>query len=128
MSVNDAIAAVPSHYEYVQIDQEVLAKPLQNLDTFKECKVTQNDHFKVKLAVWDGKVVGADVSAPPAKKECIDRVVRATVWLTDMEHYERVNRVYAETLGAAAPARVCIEVSRLPRGARVEIDAVAEVD
>lgn len=58
----------------------------------------------------------------------IDRVVRATVWLTDMEHYERVNRVYAESFGAAAPARVCIEVSRLPRGARVEIDAVAEVD
>jgi len=57
-----------------------------------------------------------------------ERVVRATVWLTDMEHYERVNRVYAEAFGAAAPARVCIEVSRLPRGARVEIDAVAEVD
>ena len=58
----------------------------------------------------------------------LERVVRATVWLTDMEHYERVNRVYAESFGAAAPARVCIEVSRLPRGARVEIDAVAEVD
>jgi 2-iminobutanoate/2-iminopropanoate deaminase len=58
----------------------------------------------------------------------LDRVVRATVWLTDIEHYERVNRVYAEVFGAAAPARVCIEVSRLPRGARVEIDAVAEVD
>ena len=58
----------------------------------------------------------------------LDRVVRATVWLTDMEHYERVNRVYAESFGAAAPARVCIQVSRLPRGARVEIDAVAEVD
>jgi hypothetical protein len=77
MSVNEAIAAVPSHYEFVGIEQEVLAKPLQNLDTFKECKVTQNDHFKVKLAVWDGKVVGADVTAAPAKKECIDRVVRA---------------------------------------------------
>jgi hypothetical protein len=76
MSVNEAIAAVPSHYEFVGIEQEVLAKPLQNLDTFKECKLTQNDHFKLKLAVWDGRVVGADVTAQPAKKECIDRVVR----------------------------------------------------
>jgi hypothetical protein len=77
MSVNEAIAAVPSHYEYVQIEQEVLAKPLQNLDTFKACKLTQNDHFSLKLAIWDGRVVGADVKAAPGKKECIDGVVRA---------------------------------------------------
>jgi hypothetical protein len=87
MSVNDAIAAVPSHYEYIGIEQEVLAKPLNNLDTFKECKVTQNDHFSVKLAIWDGRVVGADVKAQPAKSECIDRVVRA------IEYKEKVKSI-----------------------------------
>jgi 2-iminobutanoate/2-iminopropanoate deaminase len=54
------------------------------------------------------------------------RVVRATVYLTDMGDFERVNRVYAETFGDEPPARVCVEVSGLPKGARVEIDAVAE--
>jgi hypothetical protein len=91
MSVNDAIAAVPSHYEYIGIDQEVLAKPLTNFDTYKECKVTQNDHFSLRIAVWDGKVVGADVKAQPeAKRQCIDRVVRA---LTYKEQVKSINTV-----------------------------------
>lgn len=54
-----------------------------------------------------------------------ERVVRATVWLTDMAHFETVNRVYAETFAADAPARVCIAVAALPKGADVEIDVVA---
>lgn len=58
----------------------------------------------------------------------LDRVLRATVWLIDLENFDRVNRVYAEAFGANVPARVCVEVCRLPRGARVEIDAVAEAD
>jgi len=55
----------------------------------------------------------------------LDRVIRATVYLTDLDDFERMNRVWAEHFGADPPARACVEVSRLPRGARVEIDAVA---
>ncbi len=54
-----------------------------------------------------------------------DRVVKATVYLTDLGDFEVVNRVYAEFMPSPPPARVAVEVSRLPRGARVEIDAVA---
>jgi hypothetical protein len=90
MSVNEAISAVPSYYDYVGLDQEVLAKPLTNPDTYKECKVAQNDRFKVRIAVWNGKVVGADVEAPPAKKDCIDRVVRAIEY---KEQVESINTV-----------------------------------
>ena len=57
----------------------------------------------------------------------LERVVRATVYLADMADFERVNAVYAEYFRKQPPARVCVEVSRLPKGARVEIDAVAEV-
>ncbi len=57
----------------------------------------------------------------------LERVVRATVYLVDMADFERVNAVYAEYFRKQPPARVCVEVSRLPKGARVEIDAVAEV-
>jgi 2-iminobutanoate/2-iminopropanoate deaminase len=56
----------------------------------------------------------------------MDRVVRATVYLTDLGQFDRVNRVYAEAFSAPHPARVCVQVSRLPRDARVEIDAVAQ--
>ena len=58
----------------------------------------------------------------------MDRVVRATVYLADLTDFERVNAVYAESFGEQPPARVCIEACGLPKGARVEIDAIAEVD
>ncbi len=55
----------------------------------------------------------------------LDRIVKATIYLTDLGDYEAVNGVYGSCFTHSAPARVCIEVSRLPREASVEIDAVA---
>ncbi len=49
----------------------------------------------------------------------------ATIYLADMREFEVVNRVCAAALGENPPARVSVEVSGLPQGARVEIDAVA---
>jgi hypothetical protein len=93
MSVNDAMSAVPSHYDFVGMDEEYLAKPLIDPDTYKECKIGQNDHFKVRIAVWDGRVVGADIAAPPSKKACIERVV----WgITYGEQVKSVNTVEFE--------------------------------
>jgi 2-iminobutanoate/2-iminopropanoate deaminase len=57
----------------------------------------------------------------------MDRVVRATVFLTDLDDFDAVNRVYAGFFPEPPPSRVCVEVSRLPRGAKVEIDAIALV-
>mgnify|MGYP001811961123 CR=1 FL=1 len=55
----------------------------------------------------------------------LDAVVRATVYLVDMDDFAAVNEVYAEFFGEHRPARACVEVRRLPKDARVEIDAVA---
>lgn len=55
----------------------------------------------------------------------LDRVVRATVYLTDLGEFDAMNRVYGEVFTGTRPARVCIEASKLPKGARVEIDAIA---
>jgi len=57
----------------------------------------------------------------------VDRVLRARVYLVEMGEFEAMNRVYAEFFSVDPPARVCVEVSKLPKGARVEIDAVAAV-
>lgn len=55
-----------------------------------------------------------------------DLVVRTTVFLADLADFSRVNALYAEMFnGAVAPARACVEVAALPKGARVEIDAIA---
>ena len=55
------------------------------------------------------------------------QVVRATVFLTDIDDFAAINAVYAKYLPASFPARVCVEVSRLPLGALVEIDVMARV-
>ena len=58
----------------------------------------------------------------------MDRVVKATVYLTDLSLFPRVNDVYAEAFDVdPAPARVTVGVSALPLGAQVEIDAIALV-
>lgn len=57
----------------------------------------------------------------------LDRVVRATVYLTSMDDFAAVNEVYARYFSEPFPARACVEVSRLPVGALVEIDAIARV-
>lgn len=51
-------------------------------------------------------------------------VVRVTIYLTDLGHFPKVNEVMAEYFKEPYPARVTIGVAALPRGARVEIDAV----
>jgi 2-iminobutanoate/2-iminopropanoate deaminase len=55
----------------------------------------------------------------------IDRVVRTTVYLTDLKDFEAMNGAYAHAFGAHRPARSTVQVAALPRGARVEIDAIA---
>ena len=56
-----------------------------------------------------------------------DRVVKASVFLIDMDDFAAMNRVYASVFGDTRPARTTVAVSRLPVGARVEIDVVASV-
>lgn len=51
-----------------------------------------------------------------------------TVYLTDMEHYEAMNAAYESHFDAPFPARVCVEVSRLPGDVKVEMDAIAELE
>ncbi len=54
-------------------------------------------------------------------------VVKTTVFLQDMADFPKVNEVYSAALGDARPARTTVQVSGLPRGALVEIDAIAKL-
>ena len=56
----------------------------------------------------------------------LDRVLKTTCFITDMNDFAAFNEVYAEFF-PGRPARSCVEVSKLPKGALVEIEAVAEL-
>ena len=54
------------------------------------------------------------------------QVLRTTVFLADLGDFARVNAIYAELFSdGVSPARACVEVAALPKGARVEIDCIA---
>ena len=70
----------------------------------------------------------ANLAAVLAAAGCSWRhVVKTTVYLQDMNDFPAVNEVYGGVLGDSRPARSTVQVSALPRGVLVEIDAIAEI-
>lgn len=55
----------------------------------------------------------------------LDKVVRTTVYLADLNDFDEMNRAYGNYFREAPPARATVQVARLPKGARLEIDAIA---
>ena len=52
-------------------------------------------------------------------------VIKTTVYLTDLGDFSRMNQVYEKFFKETKPARACVQVAALPKGAKVEIDAIA---
>jgi hypothetical protein len=81
-SVDEAIAAVPVSSERLNIDQETLGKPLQDPALYEPCK-PGNARFKFRVAVWNGKAVGLDMTSTPKNpklEECIKGRIRELTW------------------------------------------------
>jgi 2-iminobutanoate/2-iminopropanoate deaminase len=57
----------------------------------------------------------------------LERLVKTTVFLTDLGDFTAMNEVYARHVGSSPPARSTVEVAALPSGAKVEIEAIAEL-
>lgn len=54
-----------------------------------------------------------------------NRVIKATVYLTDLDNFKTLNAIYEEYFGTHKPARTTIEASKLPKGSLLEIDLIA---
>jgi hypothetical protein len=79
-SVAQAVAAVPRGTPRANIDAETLAEPLQSESLWAPCKVGAQ-HFKVKVAVWNGHAVGVDVtSTSKPLAACVEKQVRGVEW------------------------------------------------
>ena len=55
----------------------------------------------------------------------LENVVKTTVYLSDLNHFSRMNQVYEKYFSKIKPARACVQVAALPKGAKIEIDAIA---
>ncbi|MFD0942524.1 RidA family protein [Savagea faecisuis] len=56
----------------------------------------------------------------------LDKVIKATVFMSDMDEFVAMNEVYGEHFGEHKPARSAVEVARLPKDAKVEIEVIAQ--
>lgn len=83
--------------------------------------------------VWAGTDVRTQAEAALRNLDAIlsaagssrDRVIRATIFLASMDDFSVVNEAYAAFFGEHRPARACVEASRLPKDALVEISCIA---
>jgi len=92
---------------------------------------------QIALDPTTGRLIDGDISAQTkqvlenlkavleAGGSSLDRVVKATVYLTDLSTFSKMNEIYAEYLGHTRPARSTVGVASLPLGASVEIDLIA---
>ncbi|MFZ5892946.1 MAG: hypothetical protein ACOY0T_17935 [Myxococcota bacterium] len=82
MSVDEATKAVPAGIERRNIDQETLGKPLQDVSVYEPCK-PGSARVKLKVAVWDGRAVGIDVTTTPKNEKlagCIKQRISELKW------------------------------------------------
>jgi hypothetical protein len=92
MSVADAIKAVPQGAERANIDQETLSKPIQDFAVYEPCK-PGTAQIKMKIAIWDGKAVGMDVTSTPKNEKlvaCIKEQIKNLTWKA---HVKSLNTV-----------------------------------
>lgn len=57
----------------------------------------------------------------------LNHVVKTTVYLTDLNNFQKFNQIYTQIFGDHKPARSTVEVSKLPAGAQIEIEAIASI-
>ena len=94
--------------------------------------------FLIDVVGCDNVLLGTDYSFPPADMAPLallraagadfQHVVRATVFLADMNEFAAMNAVYARYVADPPPTRSTVQVAALPRNARVEIDVIAVLD
>jgi 2-iminobutanoate/2-iminopropanoate deaminase len=74
-----------------------------------------------------GQVIANIQALLKSQKLALTDVVKATVFLADMDEFTAMNEVYAQHFTGTPPARSTVQVARLPRDARVEIEVIAQV-
>ena len=101
-----------------------------------QCDACQRLH-RSRQAAWDDLGEWDAASALPSRDltgavlaaagSSMGRVVKTTVFITNMDEFQKMNAVYAEFFPTPPPARSTVQVSRLPKDACVEIEVVATV-
>lgn len=114
----DAPAAIGTYSQAIRVGDTVYLSGQIGLDPATMALVSDDIDAEIRRVFANLAAVAS--AAGGSLNDC----VKLTVYLTSLEHFARVNAVMAELFDAPYPARAAVGVRELPRGARVEVDAV----
>ena len=120
ISTNEAPAAIGPYSQAVRSGNFLFCSGQIPLDP-KSGEIVPGDIAKQTRRVLDN--IAAVLRA---ERLTFDNVVKTTIFLTDLEDFQTVNEVYGSYFKQDPPARSTVQVSALPKGAKIEIDAIAD--
>src|ERR671917_335914 len=122
ISTTEAPAAVGPYSQAVRVGQFVFTAGQIPLDP-KSGQIVSQDISEQTRRVLDNLT-----AVLSAENLTFNHIVKTTIFLMDMNDFQAVNEVYASYFTAQPPARSTVQVSGLPKGARVEIECIAVSD
>lgn len=119
---DEAPAAIGTYSQAIRVGETLYVSGQIPLDPVSMTIVSEkiDDQINQVLDNLSAILVAAGTS--------LDSVVKFTVFLTDLQHFGRVNELMAERLSEPYPTRAAIEVAGLPKEAKIEIDAIAHLN
>jgi 2-iminobutanoate/2-iminopropanoate deaminase len=118
VQTNNAPQAIGPYSQAVKVDGMVY--------TSGQIALTpQGEMLKNDVAIQTRQVLKNLHEVLKAAGSSLEKVVKTTIFLADMDDFATVNEIYAEAFGEHKPARSTVAVKTLPKNALVEIDAVA---
>ena len=121
VSTSNAPAAIGPYSQAVKICNLVFTSGQIPLDPITGQVVSGPVDVQTHLVLTNLKAVLEEAGSS------LDKVVKTTVFIKNMDDFAALNTVYASFFSADAPARSCVEVARLPKDVLVEIEAVAYI-
>jgi len=119
ISTSEAPAAVGPYSQAVRVGSTIYCAGQIPLDP-KSGQIVSKD-----IAEQTRRVLDNITAVLKAEGLTFDHVVKTTIYLTDLADFQTVNEIYASYFNQAPPARSTVQVPALPKGARIEIEAIA---
>jgi 2-iminobutanoate/2-iminopropanoate deaminase len=119
ISTTDAPSAVGPYSQAVRVGSTIYCAGQIPLDP-KSGQIVSKD-----ISEQTRRVLDNITAVLKAEGLTFENIVKTTIFLTDLADFQTVNEIYASYFNQAPPARSTVQVPALPKGARVEIEAIA---
>ena len=119
ITTSEAPAAIGPYSQAIRVGEFLYTSGQISLDPNSMELITGNIEVETERVL---KNIEAILNADGLK---LNNIIKTTVYLTDLSEFGRMNQVYEKFFVETKPARACVQVAALPKGAKVEIDAIA---